>query len=131
MCTYAGKTVFLLQLLLYRLEHKLPTAIHLFGSYLVVFNDEGATVRGAGDIIELASDYWALSDANDSIEKPCEAFRRSAARIIQASSPRPDRWNEWTKQRTARIIVTDVPRPLEIGAIVCVVGSCFPPASVC
>ncbi|TFK82894.1 hypothetical protein K466DRAFT_529784 [Polyporus arcularius HHB13444] len=117
-----GKTVFLLQLLLHRLEHKLPTAIHLFGEYLVVFNDEGATIRGAKDIIQLASDHWALSDSNDSIEKPCGAFRRSAARIIQASSPRPDRWEEWTKQRTASIIVTDLPRPLEIGATYCELG---------
>ncbi|KAI0692191.1 hypothetical protein C8T65DRAFT_762459 [Cerioporus squamosus] len=113
-----GKTVFLLQLLLHRLEQRLPTAIHLKGRHLVVFNQEGATIWGVEDTIEMTRDYWALSDSNNNIVEPCEAFQSSDARIIQASSPKPSRWKDWTKYHNARILVADLPRPLEIGAIV-------------
>ncbi|KAI0682626.1 hypothetical protein C8Q76DRAFT_322288 [Earliella scabrosa] len=114
----AGKTVFLLYLLLYRLERRLPTAIHLWSNHLVVFNDEGArTIRTVDDLIPMTSDYWALSDSNQIIKEPCPAFRRSTARLIQASSPRPDRCKDWLKYCKARIVVTDLPSTFEIGAI--------------
>ena len=91
-------TVFLLYLLLHRLQQRLPTAIHLWGNYLVVFNDEGATIGSVNDIFPMmTSDYWALSDFNDIVKEPCPAFRSSTARIIQASSSRPDRWKDWSK----------------------------------
>ena len=127
----AGKTVFLLYLLLYRLERRLPTAIHLWSNHLVVFNDEGATIRTVDDLIPMTSDYWALSDSNQIIKEPCPALRRSTARIIQASSPRPDRCKDWLKYCKARIVVTDLPSPFEIGAITYVIGFHTPPASVC
>ena len=118
-----SRLVFLLYLLLHRLQQRLPTAIHLWGNYLVVFNDEGATIGSVNDIFPMmTSDYWALSDFNDIVKEPCPAFRRSTARIIQASSPRPGRWKDWSKYCDASIVVTDLPTPFEIGAIAYVVG---------
>ncbi|TFK82090.1 hypothetical protein K466DRAFT_590791 [Polyporus arcularius HHB13444] len=113
-----GKKSWLLELLLHHLERKRPTAIHLFGDNCVTFNDEGATLRGARDRVQMTKDYWALSAANITIKQPCLAFRGSQARIIQASSPRPDRWKGWQKYRSGMVLVSDLPRPLEIGAIV-------------
>ncbi|KAI0687934.1 hypothetical protein C8T65DRAFT_526941, partial [Cerioporus squamosus] len=112
-----GKTVWLLDVLLHRLERKLPTAIYLSGDQFVVFNDEGATVRDARNRADLSRDYWTLSDSNDDIHKPCRAFQLSNARIILSTSPRPDRWKEWKKQHSASLLVSDLPRPLEIGAL--------------
>ncbi|RDX40177.1 hypothetical protein OH76DRAFT_1490510 [Lentinus brumalis] len=113
-----GKTVWLLYLLLHRLERKLPTAIHLFGDTFVIFDDNGATVRDAEDYVQMTNDYWALSDANITIRQPCLAFQGSEARIILASSPRPDRWKEWKKYHSGRLLVSDLPCLLDIGAIV-------------
>ncbi|KAI0685535.1 hypothetical protein C8T65DRAFT_712618 [Cerioporus squamosus] len=91
-----GKTVCLLYLLLCRLERKLPTAIYLM----------------------YRKESWALSDSNYDIVAPCAAFRRSRARLIHASSPRLDQWKGWMKyKRFSRVIISDLPRPLEIGAI--------------
>ncbi|TFK82092.1 hypothetical protein K466DRAFT_603955 [Polyporus arcularius HHB13444] len=112
-----GKTVWLLQVLLHRLERKLPTAIHLSGDRFVVFDDEGATVRDARNRADLSRDYWALSDSNHDIRQPCRAFRFSNARVIHTTPPRPDRCKEWKKQHSASLLVSEVPRPHEIGAI--------------
>ncbi|RPD72557.1 hypothetical protein L226DRAFT_490073 [Lentinus tigrinus ALCF2SS1-7] len=111
-----GKTVFLLYLLLHRLEHKLPTAIHLLRS-IVVFNQEGATMWDVSAKIIIPEDYWALEDSNDTVIKPCESFRLSAARLVVTSSPKPDRWHGWLTQANGSSVVSELPRPLEIMAI--------------
>ncbi|TBU40353.1 hypothetical protein BD309DRAFT_1021478 [Dichomitus squalens] len=87
-------TVFLLYLLLYRLERKLPTAIQLNKDSIVVFNADGAAVYDDRARIRFDRQYWALADSNATVISPCEAFQYSRARLIQASPPRPDRWEE-------------------------------------
>ncbi|RPD53459.1 hypothetical protein L226DRAFT_466652 [Lentinus tigrinus ALCF2SS1-7] len=114
-----GKTVFLLYLLLYRLERKLPTAIHLYADIVVMFDHEGASISSASDSeTSIMKEYWALSDSNEDVLKPCPPFMTSNARVIQASSPKPDRWKAWCKHRSGQVVVSDLPRPLEIGATV-------------
>ncbi|RPD55642.1 hypothetical protein L226DRAFT_466805 [Lentinus tigrinus ALCF2SS1-7] len=114
-----GKTVFLLYLLLYRLERKLPTAIHLYGDAFVMFNNKGAEIGSArAQGTSITEDYWALTDSNAKLAQPCNAFITSDARVIQASPPKPDRWKAWCKHRSGKVVVSDLPRPLEIGAIV-------------
>lgn len=104
--------------LLDRLKRKLPTAIQLRGGNVVIFNNNGAGVCGEQDDVNIGSEYWALSDSNDEVIVPCMTFRRSSARLIQASSPRPDRWEKWTKYRQpSRVTISELPRPLEIVAI--------------
>ena len=113
----AGKTVFLIYLLLYRLERMLPTAIQFSNDSYVVFDADGAAVRNTGTPWYCDRQYWALADSNEELIIPCGPFRRSGARLIQASSPRPDRWKDWTKYRSGRIVVSELPSSLEIGAI--------------
>ncbi|TBU26438.1 hypothetical protein BD311DRAFT_808494 [Dichomitus squalens] len=92
--TDAMVTVFLLYLLLYRLERKLPTAIQLNKDSIVVFNADGAAVYDDRARIRFDRQYWALADSNATVISPCEAFQYSRARLIQASPLRPDRWEE-------------------------------------
>ncbi|KAI1787269.1 hypothetical protein LXA43DRAFT_716584 [Ganoderma leucocontextum] len=111
-----GKTVFLLYLLLYRLEHRRPTAIQLSPSFAVIFNDKGAFICPA-TAFQLLVGYWALVGLN---EIPCDAFLESPrVRIIQSTGmpPNPGGWKNWLKQKYGKVIVSDLPRPLEIGAI--------------
>ena len=70
--------------------------------------------------------YWALADSNHNITQPCNAFLTSHARVIQASPQRPDRWKSWIKQLSGRVVIADIPHPLEIVAIAYVSESLHP-----
>ena len=101
----------------------MPTAIQLAAATFVVFNDNGASFRpAAGERIPLSNEYWALADSNDRISQPCEVFQISPVRhVIQASSPKQERYKEWIKQSRGRVVVSDLPSMLEILAIVYVI----------
>lgn len=73
--------------------------------------------------IELPEEYWALADSNADMTQPCYTFQSSLARVIQTSLPQPQRWKQWTKQSFGVVVFADVPRTLEILAIVYVI--CF------
>ncbi|KAH9930687.1 uncharacterized protein B0H18DRAFT_1093567 [Fomitopsis serialis] len=105
-----GKTTFLLYLLLHRLERRLPTAVQLSPHFYNIFDEEGATARAINKC-------WALSDSNTDIVMPCAPFRNRAKFVIQATSPRPERWKEWLKQKMGRLVISALPKVLEIGAI--------------
>ena len=109
--------MFLLYLLLYRLENKMPTAIQLTQDTIVVFNANGAVIYDQHARTRFDRQYWTLADSNAALAQPCTAFLMSEARLIQTSSPRPGRWKEWTKQKRGKLVVSDLPTPLEIGAI--------------
>ncbi|KAI1787267.1 hypothetical protein LXA43DRAFT_1166020 [Ganoderma leucocontextum] len=112
-----GKTAFLLYLLLDRLEHRRPTAIQLSPNFFVIFNEHGVFVCDP-KAFQLLDGYWALVDSNDRIKVPCDTFVESpGVRIIQTASPSPERWKNWLKQKSGKVVVSDLPRPLEIGAI--------------
>ena len=113
---YAGKTVFLLYLLLYRLERRLPTAVQFTRNNIFLFNDNGAFIRKADDYLELFG-YWALVDSNYDIVVPSYSLLGSGARIIQASPPKPIRWKEWIKYAYGTVVVSELPHLLEIGAV--------------
>ncbi|THH19320.1 hypothetical protein EUX98_g8802 [Antrodiella citrinella] len=111
-----GKSMFLLFLLLYLLEKKQPTAIHLSDD-VVVFNDKGATICTPKSKNKLVG-YWALTDSNVDINIPCPLFRGSKAFIVQTTSPREDRWKDWIKYRGGTVVVSELPREIEIAAII-------------
>ncbi|RPD61808.1 hypothetical protein L226DRAFT_461543, partial [Lentinus tigrinus ALCF2SS1-7] len=60
---------------------------------------------------------WAMEDSSDAVFEPCRSFRKSAARLILASSPTPEKWRGWVTQTSGAIVVTELPRTLEIMAI--------------
>ncbi|KAF9012152.1 hypothetical protein BDZ89DRAFT_912053, partial [Hymenopellis radicata] len=112
-----GKTTFLLYLLLYRLERKLPTAVQLSSNHYYIFDEHGACARPLTHEDPRLQKCWALSDSNGSVIDPCEVFQSRAQRVIQMTPPTPERWKEWAKQCGAAIIVMDLPKVMEIGAV--------------
>ncbi|THH27434.1 hypothetical protein EUX98_g6766 [Antrodiella citrinella] len=81
--------------------------------------DAGVVVSGHQGIEEYMplAGYWALTDCNDFITTPCSLFRGSKAFIIQVSSPRLERWKEWMRQRGSTVVMSKLPRVVEITAI--------------
>src|SRR5258706_2597686 len=115
---YLGKTTFLLFLLLRRLEKELPTAIQLDDQYYFVFDQQGAGVFPLMERSRRLRECWALVDSNNNVGQPCLVFQHLAKRVIQTSSPKPERYKEWIKQKRGKIIISDLPSVLEIAAIV-------------
>jgi hypothetical protein len=112
-----GKTTFLLYLLLYRLEHRLPTAIQFNPDFYLIFDRQGAAVLDPKSRPGRLRGCWALSDSNADIRHPCAAFSALALRVVLASPPEPTRWKEWLKQRGGDVVVSNLPLVLEIAAI--------------
>jgi hypothetical protein len=114
---YLGKTTFLFYLLLYRLERKLPTAIQLGALHYFIFDEQGAKVHSLSESDPRLEKCWALTDSNDVVSQPCEVFKARAERAILTSSPKPERWKEWIKQKNGYCIISDLPSVPEIAAI--------------
>ena len=116
----SGKTTFLLYLLLYRLEHKLPTAVQFSPVNYIIFDEQGAKTVALNDLDDRLTECWALADSNADVTQPCYSFRTVPRIVIQASSPKPARWKEWLKQLQGTRVVSDLPDILEIAAIMLV-----------
>ena len=107
--------------LLRRLERKLPTGIQLSNRAVVFFDESGPAIV-AGEIPIPARDRYAtyvvLVDATVESPLPATALLLSKNRIVQATSPNPDRWKRWLKEKgMGPVVVAELPTPLEIGAI--------------
>lgn len=110
--------MFLVYLLLYRLEHKLPTAIQVGNDRYFVFDDECVLSHRTVDEAEpRLSSCWALTDSNLHAVHPCEHFPSLPEVLIQSSSPKPEKWKEWLKQKMGSRIYAELPTVLEIAAI--------------
>ncbi|KAI1787291.1 hypothetical protein LXA43DRAFT_1030045 [Ganoderma leucocontextum] len=112
-----GKTVFLLYLLLSRLRRQLPTVIQLSSSMIVAFNDRGVFVEPSDTFMNLRG-YLALMDSNSDSVSPSPAVQWSQPRIIQAAPPETNKWGRWAKESSAEVVISALPTPLEIGAVV-------------
>lgn len=115
---YLGKSAFLFYLLLHRLERQLPTAIQLGLNGYFIFNEDGPAFHPLDVEDSKLEECWALVDSNEHVFHPCEVLGNRALRVIQASSPRPERWKEWIKQKEGLYIISDLPTVPEIAAIV-------------
>ncbi|KZV67914.1 hypothetical protein PENSPDRAFT_635072 [Peniophora sp. CONT] len=116
-----GKTTFLLFLFIQRMQARLPTAIQFKADEYCIFNERGVILRKdmarMGVDPELA-ECWALADSNDGTLVPCRDFRTPIAqRLIQTTSPRPDRWKDWAKYTGAMIVIMDLPNALDVAAV--------------
>jgi hypothetical protein len=114
---YLGKSTFLFYLLLHRLGNRLPTAVQLNDEHYFIFDEQGATVHSLSHRDSRLKKCWALTDSNDEVTQPCGAFKSFAERVILASSPKPERWKEWIKQKKGYCIISDLPSVPEIAAI--------------
>jgi len=110
--------MFLIYLLLHRLEHQLPTAIQVDPGRYFVFNQDGPAEYFTTEIAPGLKECWALVDSNEHVLQPCPAFTIRAGRVIQTSSPLPDRWKSWIKHASGGIIIADLPTVPEIAAVV-------------
>ena len=117
---YLGKTTCLFYLLLYRLEKRLPTAVQLDAEYYFICGEYGAVVHPLPFRDDRLKKCWTLADSNDKVFQVCPSFKSRAMRIIQISSPKPERWQGWRmdKQAEGVCIISDLPSVPEIAAIV-------------
>ncbi|KAH9921157.1 uncharacterized protein B0H18DRAFT_880418 [Fomitopsis serialis] len=123
--TGTGKSVFLLYLLLHRLEQRLPTAIQFRTTELYVFEDTQAYMVRPESIEELQlPGFWILVDSNADVVAPSDCLCScGAARLVHAASPNAKRWEEWTKgEYNIESIVSRLPTLTEIGMIIKVHG---------
>lgn len=110
--------MFLIYLLLYCLEHKLPSAFQVGHDRYFVFDDKCASLHRTVDEAEpRLSSCWALADSNLHAVQPCEHFLSQPEVFIQSSSPKPERWKDWLNQKMGARIYAELPTLLEIAAI--------------
>jgi hypothetical protein len=109
--------MFLLYLLLHRLEHRLPTAVQIGHIEYIIFDEEGAKIVPLATKDMRLAKCWALTNGNANVARPCENFRALAQVAIQVSSPKLERWKEWIKQIAGTRVVSELPTVLEITAI--------------
>jgi hypothetical protein len=101
-----GKTCFLYYLLFFLLSERKTVAFQV-NKHFILFRDTGVRMVESSPFTAHAipQGTWALTDSHASSTLPCEAFLDSSgagnAWIVQTSSPSPNRWEEWHKQRTA------------------------------
>ncbi|TPX32516.1 hypothetical protein SmJEL517_g04344 [Synchytrium microbalum] len=99
-----GKSIFLLYILIERLLDGLPTALqtelscyHYFDHSGVVMNPPSRTCPS-----DIGNPTWALVDSNEKVATPCEGFLgNDQVLMLQATSPKVERYREWTKQAAA------------------------------
>ncbi|OCH84926.1 hypothetical protein OBBRIDRAFT_785530 [Obba rivulosa] len=117
-----GKTTFLIDLLIKRLQDKKPTAVQMNSDMFVLFSDRGveyhSTVGRTYDVLPLGT--WALTDSSEVVTLPCTPFLQSRATIIQATSPAKHRWKEWGKQHEADLYIMEPWGEGEFGALLTV-----------
>ncbi|KAI0722727.1 hypothetical protein C8Q76DRAFT_371744 [Earliella scabrosa] len=108
-----GKTTFMFDVLLDRLERRLSTAIQVAKHLFIFFDEDGPRFYdGTQEAPRLSEGCWALID---DVESPCTAILISRARIVCALPP--NRWPGWAKQKVALTLLTELPRLVEIAAI--------------
>ncbi|KAF8917531.1 hypothetical protein CPB85DRAFT_1214792 [Mucidula mucida] len=112
-----GTTTFLFYLLLYRLERKLPTAVQFSNHHYFVFDEHGARARQLCHNDPGLQNCWALSDSNSFVVAPYHSFQCRAQRVIHITPPEPSRWKQWAKHCAAAILYMDLPKVMEIGAV--------------
>ena len=84
----------------------------------MVFFDESGPAIVTGEIPDHYATHVVLVDSTIKSPLPATTLLWSENRIIQATSPNPDRWKEWLKESDmGDVVVAELPTPLEIGAI--------------
>ncbi|KIL58555.1 hypothetical protein M378DRAFT_15463 [Amanita muscaria Koide BX008] len=118
-----GMTVFLLYLLIYRLQHELPTAVEFSPNVYIVFKANGVLMCPTNDVnIDhwriLPPGCWCLSDGNANVKHPCIPIQRDDLRTFLITSSRPNEYKDWWTQAVAKTVITALPQVVEVAAIV-------------
>ena len=86
--------------------------------YYFVFDEQGVAVERLDRESERLQKCWALVDSNVDIISPSKRILTSARRVIQTTSPKVERWKEWSKQKNAELYIMDLPNVMETAATV-------------
>ncbi|KAJ7229167.1 hypothetical protein GGX14DRAFT_617124 [Mycena pura] len=124
-----GKTMFLIYLLLYRLEHKKPTAVQVTRDRYYVFDEQGVTAFRLDQFPSRLQGCWALVDSNQYVIAPCAPLTSRAKYVVLTTPPEPSRWKKWLKHGGGELMVSELPTTLEIAAIAKELG--FDPKVAC
>ncbi|KAF8520015.1 hypothetical protein BU17DRAFT_47299 [Hysterangium stoloniferum] len=105
-----GKTLFLLYLLVRRLEEQEPVALQIDPNEFVLFKEGGVSRHSGGTYSAnvIPKGAWTLSDSWGQQLEPCNAFQSPRAHVIHTSSPSSRRWKDWVKRLTARRYIMDI-----------------------
>lgn len=130
----AGKTTFLIYILLYRLSLRLSTAFQTTPNEYLLFDEEGVSIFDAHDLVDRleARDVWCLCVGNSTSNRnsnpnsnvvlntntsPCVAFLSSDSVVIQTTSAPMKVWKNWRRQNYAEVVYMDLPREIEVAGI--------------
>ena len=122
---HKGKTLFVLYLLLYRLEKELPTAVQFSETEYIFFDAKGGSRRStiSDDSETLPRGCWCLCDGSAYVEYPCHHFTRSGLFTFLVTSASPETYKKWRNQTDAITVVKALPRTVEVAAIAWVLNS--------
>ncbi|KAJ7216600.1 hypothetical protein GGX14DRAFT_550392 [Mycena pura] len=112
-----GKTMFLIYLLLYRLERRSPTAVQITRDRYYIFDEQGVTAFRLDQFPSRLRGCWGLVDSNQSVIAPCDPLTSLAQYVVLTTLPEPTRWKQWLKYSGGELIVSELPTTLEIAAI--------------
>lgn len=116
----SGKTMFLLYLLLWRMQRALPTVIQRSTSDCILFDESGFAVLKHTYLDDHAArlqNCWALTDSHNAMVEPNMELLLYAQRVIHTTSPNPERWTSWRKHFGAVLVIMHLPTPLDVAAV--------------
>jgi hypothetical protein len=105
-----GKSLFLIYLLVMRMQNALPVAIHADSEGYFLLDKNGVTFHGVCDSEPLKTHevIWCLTDSHADVLAPAQGFLRNTnTRIVQAASARRTRIHGWMKQHGGRRYIMD------------------------
>ncbi|KAI9456482.1 hypothetical protein HD554DRAFT_1847843 [Boletus coccyginus] len=108
-----GKTFFLVYALVVRLANRQPVAVQ-FGTaqpIYALFAEDTVAFYSFQETPPLSqhSPMWVLFDSNGDVLSPNPIFcLEEKNRVIMATSPKKDRWKEWSKQSGSQPYVMDI-----------------------
>jgi hypothetical protein len=102
--------MFLLYLLVRRLQERKPVAFQINSNTFAIFDEHGVSLHTSSldSAFLIPEDAWALSNSGEGDGSPCSAFIQRRPHIVHASSPASNCWEGWVTRLSARKYVMDV-----------------------
>lgn len=102
--------MFLLYLLVRRLQERKPVALQMNSTTFAIFDEHGVSLHTSSldSALLIPEDAWALSDSGERDCSPCPAFKQRRPHIVHASFPASNCWEGWVARLSARKYVMGV-----------------------
>jgi hypothetical protein len=119
---FAGKTTFIIYVLLRRLQLEQQTVVLLDLNHFILFDADGVWSYPVTHQFAalLPAGIWVLADSSDSLNSPPRALLTQEMLVVQITSPAPKRWKTWITKYQGSLYLMDVWEDKEIGALLCV-----------